>query len=106
MENWLIKRARLTPNRVAVQEKGQQLTFQEVADQTKKIAAQLNVVIETEQRIALIATNTIASYLVIMAVQQLGKTMVFINRRLSVDEINYQLADADISVLITDEDYH
>ncbi|MFT9314145.1 o-succinylbenzoate--CoA ligase [Leuconostoc pseudomesenteroides] len=105
MENWLIKRARLTPNRVAVQEKGQQLTFQEVADQTKKIAERLTVVARTKPRIALIVTNTIASYLTIMAVQQLGKTIVFINRRLSVDEINYQLTDADISLLITDEDY-
>lgn len=59
----------------------------------------------TKPRIALIVTNTIASYLTIMAVQQLGKTIVFINRRLSVDEINYQLTDADISLLITDEDY-
>ena len=105
MENWLIKRARLTPDRVAVQEKGQQLTFQEVADQTKKIAERLTVVVGTKPRIALIVTNTIASYLMIMAVQQLGKTIVFINRRLSVDEINYQLTDADISLLITDEDY-
>jgi len=55
MENWLIKRARLTPNRVAVQEKGQQLTFQEVADQTKKIAAQLERKKNLQQRIALIA---------------------------------------------------
>ena len=41
MENWLVKRARLTPNRVAVSAGQQHLTFQEVAQTAQQIAGQI-----------------------------------------------------------------
>lgn len=105
MENWLTKRARLTPNRIAVQYKNKQLTFQEVADQAHNMAKKIATVTQDNSRVALIMNNTLTGYLVIMALQQLGKTIVFINWRLSVAEINYQLADAGVTTVLTDDDY-
>jgi len=105
MENWLVKRARLTPNRVAISAGQQHLTFQEVAQTAQKIAGQIAALGDDNSRVAVIMTNSLQGYLVIMGLQQLGKTIVFINRRLSVAEINYQLADAGVSLLLTDDAY-
>lgn len=105
MENWLVKRARLTPNRVAVSAGQQQLTFQEVAQAANKLAGQIAALGDDHPRVAVVMTNTLQGYLVIMGLQQLGKTIVFINRRLSVSEINFQLADAEVSLLLTDDAY-
>ena len=46
---------------------------------------------QDEERIAVITSNQLQGYLMILAVQQLGKTVVLINRRLSAREINFQL---------------
>lgn len=105
MENWLIKRARLTPNRLAVSTGQQHLTFQEVAKAARQIAGQIAALGDNNSRVAVVMTNTLSGYLVIMGLQQLGKTIVFINRRLSVSEINFQLADAKVSLLLTDDVY-
>ncbi|GMA69842.1 2-succinylbenzoate--CoA ligase [Leuconostoc litchii] len=105
MENWLIKRAALTPNRVAIQYENKKLTFQEVLEQAIEMAEKIAFVAENDPRIALIMNNTLTGYLAIMALQQLGKTIVFINRRLSADEINYQLSNAGIHTVLTDDNY-
>lgn len=107
MENWLTKRARLTPARVAVTDGQKQMTFSEVAQAATIMAGRIAALksTRTHDRIALLMVNNISGYLVIMALQQLGKTIVFINRRLSVAEINYQLSDADIDILLTDDAY-
>jgi O-succinylbenzoic acid--CoA ligase len=105
MENWLVKRAQITPNRVAVTMAHQDMTFAEVAQKANHIAGKISSLKDCNARVALIMTNNVAGYLIIMALQQLGKTIVFINRRLSVDEINYQLSDAGVTLLLTDDDY-
>ena len=105
MENWLTKRARLTPNRVAVADEKKQMTFSQVANEAANIAGKIAALGNKNDRVALIMTNNIQGYLVIMALQQLGKTIVFINRRLSVAEVNYQLADAAITLVLTDDNY-
>lgn len=87
MENWLTKRARLTPNRVAVTYQDKELTFLEVNQQALRVAGKIAAIGDKNDKIAVIMTNNLSGYLVIMALQQLGQTIVFINRRLSVDEL-------------------
>ena len=41
MENWLTKRARLTPNRVAVADGKKQMTFDQVASEAANIAGKI-----------------------------------------------------------------
>lgn len=105
MENWLTKRARLTPKRMAVTDGKEQMTFGEVAAESAIIAGQIDMLQNNNERVGLIMVNNIKGYLVIMALQQLGKTIIFINRRLSVDEVNYQLTDADLDLVLTDDAY-
>lgn len=105
MENWLHKRVMLTPHRVAVEYQQQTLTFLEVEQKAIALAHKIASIAENELRIGLITTNNINGYLMIMALQQLGKQIVFINRRLSVREVNDQITDADLHVILVDNGY-
>lgn len=106
MENWLTKRAQLSPDHLAVQYQETKLTFAQMNDQVQHIATQLAQIAQNEERIAVITSNQLQGYLMILAVQQLGKTIVLINRRLSAREIDFQLQDAGIQVVVQDNDFH
>ena len=105
MKNWLLQRVDLTPNRLAVRFNAQELTFKELNQRVQKLVRKLGAPLAAEQRVAIITPNNLDGYLLILAVQQLGKTIVFLNRRLSQRELAYQLQDAAIRVLIQDDDY-
>jgi O-succinylbenzoic acid--CoA ligase len=106
MDNWLIKRAQLTPNRLAVQYQETKLTFLQMKNNVLKLASQLAHYAKTEERVAVITSNNLQGYLMILAVQQLGKTVVLINRRLAAREINFQLQDAAINLVVQDDDFN
>ena len=105
MENWLTKRAQLSPDRLAVQYQETKLTFAQMTKKVQRIATQLAQFAQDEERIAVITSNQLQGYLMILAVQQLGKTVVLINRRLSAREINFQLQDAGVQVVVQDDDF-
>ena len=103
MENWLTKRAMLTPNRMAVRFENTTLTFAEMRQRVLTIAGQITQHIDNNERIALITPNNLTGYLMILAVQQLDKTVVLLNRRLSPREMTFQLDDAAITTVIQDD---
>ncbi|CAM2743849.1 o-succinylbenzoate--CoA ligase [Weissella confusa] len=103
MENWLTKRAMLTPNRMAVRFEDTTLTFAEMRQRVLTIAGQITQHIDGNERIALITPNNLTGYLMILAIQQLGKTVVLLNRRLSPREMAFQLDDAEITTVIQDD---
>ncbi|WEV54540.1 o-succinylbenzoate--CoA ligase [Leuconostocaceae bacterium ESL0723] len=104
MENWLTKRVNLTPARPAVTFEDQVLTFAEVAKKANDLAAKVSP-LSDQPRIGLVIKNDLASYLTILAVLQTGKTIVFFNRRLAAPEIDQQIQDANLDLVITDDDY-
>ena len=103
MENWLKKRVLLSPNKIAIQAGNTKLTFKEVSDRVAVLAARLANKSRKEMRVALLTNNTIDGYLMILSLQQLGCEIVFLNKRLSHEELQYQLEDAAVSLLIYDE---
>ena len=103
MENWLKKRVLLSPNKIAIQAGNTKLTFKEVSDRVAVLAARLANKFRKEMRVALLTNNTIDGYLMILSLQQLGCEIVFLNKRLSHEELQYQLEDAAVSLLIYDE---
>lgn len=106
MDNWLIKRAQLTPNRLAVHYQDTRLTFVQMKDRVLRLASQLAVYAQNQERVAVITSNNLQGYLMILAVQQLGKTVVLINRRLAAREITFQLKDAAINLVVQDDDFN
>lgn len=103
MENWLKKRVLLSPNKIAIQADNTKLTFKEVSDRVAVLAARLANKSRKNMRVALLTNNTIDGYLMILSLQQLECEIVFLNKRLSHEELQYQLEDAAVSLLIYDE---
>ncbi len=103
MENWLTKRANLTPDRMAIRFGDATLTFAEMRKRVLQIAGQIAKHVDDNERIALITPNNLTGYLMILAIQQLDKTVVLLNRRLSPREMAFQLADAAITTVLQDD---
>lgn len=104
MPNWLQKRADLTPNRIALSHNGQQLTFSELNVLSILTAKRLSSLgIKKGDHIALLLQNGIHSVEIIHALEYIGAIIVFLNTRLTVHELSWQLQDSHSSLLIFDE---
>ncbi|MFS0690924.1 o-succinylbenzoate--CoA ligase [Sporosarcina sp. 179-K 8C2 HS] len=103
--NWLVQRAYLTPNRLALSFGDEQWTFQQLADQASTIARKLkwNDLNEGD-RIALLGRSTPEMVFVIHGCLLAGLEIVMLNSRLSSKEISWQLNDCDASTLIVDDE--
>ncbi|MFJ7920272.1 o-succinylbenzoate--CoA ligase [Lysinibacillus fusiformis] len=104
--NWIIQRAYLTPLRKALTYKEQSWTFLELNDLSSKRARQLvGLGIKRGDRIAIMGPSKPELVITMYACMHLQCEMVMLNRRLSQDELGYQLADSEaVAVLIADED--
>jgi O-succinylbenzoic acid--CoA ligase len=103
MDNWLQKRAHLTPNRTAIVAGQTHYTFaqlaQHVAYLATTIAAQLP---ENTKRVAVLTTNSFNGYALLLALQHLNIEMVLLNRRLAAQELAYQINDAQVQHIFVD----
>ncbi|KRM99311.1 o-succinylbenzoate--CoA ligase [Loigolactobacillus rennini] len=99
MENWLSKRARLTPNRCALKSGAKQLTFFQLQAQVLQQAGRI-ASLQPRKRVAILTDNTMTGYLTILAVQQLGLEPVLLNWRLATNELNQQLNDAAVDLCL------
>ncbi|WP_419155441.1 o-succinylbenzoate--CoA ligase [Weissella minor] len=105
MQNWLTKRVDLTPERTAITYAGQQLSFLQLSQAVEKLAQQLANKLDDNPRVAILTTNTLTGYEMILALQQLGRTVVLLNYRLAPTEIGYQLNDADVTQVLQTDSY-
>lgn len=104
MDNWIKKQAILVPNKVAVTNGTTALTFAQLEQTVEKLSGKLaSLEALTGERIAILTDNSLAGYLTALAILNSGKTIVWLNRRLSAAELNYQLADSQVSVCLYDE---
>lgn len=105
MQNWLTKQVSLNPQRVALTVADHVWTFAELQTEVVAIAGKITVLAGVDNpRIAILAKNTSASYLTIMAVQQLGLQPVLLNFRLAKAELVRQLKDAAVDVVLVDDE--
>lgn len=104
--NGLMQRAYLTPNRVAVETPQTSLTFQELHKRVQKVAQQLSFNgVKQDDTIALYMKNRVEFIEILHAVSYIGARLLLVNTRLTNEEINYQLTDANVSLLIADETF-
>lgn len=104
--NWILQRAYLTPLRKALAYKNQSWTFQELNELSIKRARQLvGIGIQQGDRIAIMGPTKPELVMMMYACMHLQCEMVMLNRRLSPEELAYQLEDSEaVTVLIADED--
>ena len=84
MENWLTKRVLLSPHKPALVFDNKTLTFGELQKDVLQTAAKLKTLgIEEMTKVAILGKNNATFYVLILALQQLGATIIFLNNRLT-----------------------
>ncbi|SDM69506.1 2-succinylbenzoyl-CoA synthetase [Psychrobacillus sp. OK028] len=101
--NLLLKRAHLTPERIALRFKGEVWTFQQLYIEANEFAERLHAKgIQPGMRIAILSSSNAELVIAIHGCLQLGCELVMLNERLSEVELNYQLHDSNPDVLLVD----
>lgn len=107
MPNWLKQRAFLTPERIAIEEENQVLTFRELDKRVYTLAEHLSFAgIGKGHHVAVLMRNSIEMVYVIHALSYIGAIAVLLNTRLSQEELLWQIEDAEVHLLITDDNQH
>ncbi|RYL91504.1 o-succinylbenzoate--CoA ligase [Sporolactobacillus sp. Y61] len=104
MPNWLIQRARLTPDRIAFETEDGDMTFKTLCSQVTGIARRLLALgIQKGDPIALLGENTLDLVRLYHALAMIGAVAVPLNIRLSVDELSWQAEDSEAKKVISDQ---
>lgn len=99
--NWLVKRAYLTPERIALRFNGENYTFQQLYDESLQQARKLNSLqIKADDFVGILLTNHPQTVFILFGLQLLGVRTVILNNHLTSDELVYQLQDSNASFLI------
>lgn len=103
--NWILQRAYLTPNRIGLTFEGKSWSFEQLKQISIKRAYQLTSLgIEEGSRVAIMGQNHPRLIFMILACMHLKCEMVLLNRKLTKEELDYQIKDAKASVVIVDEE--
>lgn len=105
--NWLMQRAYLTPNRIALVYRENSWTFENMKACVLEIAGKLSSLTITKgMRIGILMKNNPETVWTIHALQQLQAEIVFLNHRLTSEELIFQLVDSEASLLIHHSDFN
>ena len=101
-DNWLMKRAQQTPEALALVFEDRSWTFAALyEDACRYLQALMSHTADlAPRRMGILANNSDDFYLIILALMQTDVEMVLLNTRLSPEELQYQIQDAEIEVLI------
>ncbi|MBM7606769.1 O-succinylbenzoic acid--CoA ligase [Lysinibacillus composti] len=104
--NWVLQRAKLTPSRIALTYEGISWTWEQMKTISLERAKQLSMFnIQDGNRIAILGPSQPRLIFMIYGCMHLRCEMVMLNRKLAKDELAYQIEDANVSlVLVDDED--
>ena len=104
LPNFLKNRAALTPNRAAIVFNDQQLTYKELYERAYYMAGVLTANGVTEKAyVGFFVRSDLQTVISLLALQIIGAKAVLLNNRLTVDELVYQLNDAHIEFLVTEQ---
>lgn len=103
--NWLIQRAYLTPDKLALSFGGEAWTFKQMKEQAMTIARKMKANgLNEGERIALLGPSNSEMVFVIHACMLLDLEIVMLNSRLSSTELEWQIDDsAAVAVIVADE---
>ena len=106
MPNWLMKRAELTPERIAINFDNHSYTFKEVYEHSLGYARGFyEKGIRKGDKIGVLQGNTLEMVLTIHASMLIGAEMVLFNIRLAPNELLWQLKDSGVNIVIADREH-
>jgi acyl-coenzyme A synthetase/AMP-(fatty) acid ligase len=95
---------KLAPNKVAIKDKNNSLTFSEVYTQVNQIAKYLTILkLENGARIGIYCTKTYQKVIAILSVLSTKYVFVPIAQLLKSEQLEYIINDCDIQCILTDE---
>ncbi|PEZ08869.1 o-succinylbenzoate--CoA ligase [Bacillus sp. AFS018417] len=106
MPNWLMQRAFLTPERTAIETKESTHTFLQLHEEVLSLCEHLAYLqVQKGTKVAVLMKNSMEMVITIHALSYMGAVAVLLNTRLSREELLWQMKDAEVSCLLTDEDF-
>ncbi|MFC4410293.1 o-succinylbenzoate--CoA ligase [Chungangia koreensis] len=104
--NWLVQRAKLTPDRIGLSFENIEWTFKEILEEALlQAGCLLTAGVKKESRVAILSSSHPQLVFGIHACLQLSAELVMLNERLSESEIHYQISDADPDFVLVDSKY-
>lgn len=101
-QNWLLKQASTQPDKVAVDDGRQRLTFAELKTKVAELAGKLKQ-FHSGTRVGLLTTNSLLGYELALAIIASGCTIVWLNYRLSLEELQRQVSDSQLSLCLVED---
>lgn len=100
--HWLTKQAFLSPDQPAIEQvDGTITTFLQLKEKSQDFARKLSTIgIREGEHIAILSNNSVQMIIAIHALSYVGAVAVLLNTRLTPDELNYQIKDANVKALI------
>lgn len=104
--NWLIQRAYLTPNKIALSYEKEKWTFEQLQQISMRHARQLKTnQLHSGDRVALLGSSNVDMVFMIHACLLLGIEIVMLNSRLTEQEIDWQINDAKVKKLLYADEF-
>ena len=100
-QNWLLKQAATQPNQIAIDEGNELLSFAELKKQVEVLVGKIDH-LNPGSRVGLLATNTLMSYKLALAIMCSGRTIVWLNWRLAGEELERQIKDSGLQLCLVE----
>lgn len=100
-QNWLLKQAATQPNQIAIDDGNERLSFAELKKQVEVLVGKIDR-LNPGSRVGLLATNSLMSYKLALAIMCSGRTIVWLNWRLAGEELERQIKDSGLQLCLVE----
>jgi O-succinylbenzoic acid--CoA ligase len=98
--NWLMQRAFLTPDRVAISLEDREITFRELHERAVETAGRLHSLgVKRNTTVAVLSQNSVEMVELLHAIKYIGAVTVLLNTRLTISELDWQMQDANVEFM-------
>ncbi|GAB3047459.1 o-succinylbenzoate--CoA ligase [Virgibacillus ainsalahensis] len=106
--HWLTKQASLAPEQTAIENlSGEKMTFLELKEKSQHFAKKLAAnSVKEGTHVGILSSNSSSMVIAIHALSYLGAVSVMLNTKLTKEELNYQIKDAEVSLILTSENLY
>lgn len=108
MPHWLAKRAFLSPDQIAIElHNKEKITFFELNEASESFARKLaRIGVRKGDKVGLFSSNHTDMIIAIHALSYIGAVVVLLNTRLTKSEITFQVKDAEVSTIISSDNFY
>ena len=100
-QNWLLKQAATQPNQIAIDDGNERLSFAELKKQVEVLVGKIDH-LNPGSRVGILATNTLMSYKLSLAIMCSGRTIIWLNWRLAGEELERQIKDSGLQLCLVE----